>query len=235
MSSMVILSGGFGSGKTELALNMAFDTRTYCGNTVLADLDLVNPFFASREIKNLLEFHGIKLIAPREDLSFGDVPSIPPEILGYIRQDNNLIIDLAGDDAGAIVLGYLNKYVLEREFEFLLVINPYRPFALELDEIVKLKTNLEGLSRLKFTGIISNPNLVEDTNRETVIRGHQKVEEFARAMQLPIHCLAVEESLYEELYPIYGEFLRKIRLFIRPEWIRAVEEVIQDGQRDSKF
>lgn len=233
MSSIVILSGGFGSGKSELALNMALESGTHLHNTVLADLDLVNPFFAARDIKNILTEQGIQLVAPQEELSFGDVPSIPPQILGCIRLDNELIIDLAGDGVGATVLGYLNKYIVEREFEFLLVINPYRPFAASLEEVIRLKNNLEAASRLKFTGIVSNPNLVEETEIETVIQGHKIVEIYAREMNLPIQCLAVEERLYGELYPIYGAILRKIRLFLRPEWIRAVEEVMRDGQRNS--
>lgn len=233
MSSIIIFSGGFGSGKTELALNMALENAAKFDNTVLADLDLVNPFFASRELKNYLANLGVRMVAPQGDLLFGDVPSIPPEILGYIRQDNNLFIDLAGDEAGATVLGYLNRYILERNYELYLVVNPYRPFAASLDEITKLKTNLESVSRLKFTGIISNPNLVEETDMDTVIQGHRKVESYAQKMHLPIHCLTVEKRLFQEMYPIYGGIIKKIRLFLRPEWIRPVEEVMEGGQRDS--
>jgi hypothetical protein len=232
LSIIIILSGGFGSGKTELALDLALEHSTQSNHTVLADLDLVNPFFASREMEKYLTRQGIQVVAPHGDLSFGDVPSIPPEILGYIRQDNEMIIDLAGDEAGAVVLGYLNRYILERDFEFLLVINPYRPFAASLEEIIKLKTNLEKVARFKFTGIISNPNLVEETDMETIIQGHKQVESYAQKLHLPIRFLAVEERFFEETYSIYGEIVRKIRLFLRPEWIRPVEEVVQYGERD---
>lgn len=220
MGSIVILAGGFGSGKTEVAINMAFDTAETVNNVVLADLDLVNPYFASRDAKKCLEDKEIRLLAPQGQLSFGDVPSVPPEIMGFIKQDNHMIIDLAGDEVGSLVLGYISNMVSARtNVEFLLVINPYRPFAARLEDLIEMKKLLERAARLTFTGIISNPNLVEETDVDIIINGHRQVEHFADILNIPIRYLAVEEKFFSQLLPIYEKKLKKIKLFLRPDWL----------------
>lgn len=219
MGSIVILAGGFGSGKTEVAINMAFDTAKTVNNVVLADLDLVNPYFASRDAKKCLEDKEIRLLAPQGQLSFGDVPSVPPEIMGFIKQDNHMIIDLAGDEVGSLVLGYISNFVSARtNLEFLLVINPYRPFATRLEDLVKMKILLERAAHLTFTGIISNPNLVEETNVDIIINGHRKVEQYADKLKIPLRYLAVQDKFYVQLLPTYGKKLKKLKLFLRPDW-----------------
>lgn len=220
MAYTAIFAGGFGSGKTEIALNFAFDRAKKFNNVILADLDLVNPFFVSRDMKEKLDKHNIRLMAPKGELSFGDVPHIPSEILGLLAQDNEMIIDLAGDEVGSLVLGYISNYVKKRlGFEFFLVINPYRPFAESIEAVNELKEGLEAAAKISFTGIISNPNLVEETELETIISGHKKVLSYANHFKLPVKYLTVEARFYESLKPIYGELLRIIELNLRPEWL----------------
>lgn len=216
----VILAGGFGSGKTEIALNLAYERGRMSDNVVLADLDFVNPFFVSREVKLELEHNNIRLIAPSGELFFGDVPHIPAELLGLLGQRNDMIIDLAGDEMGALVLGYISNHVQKRAVvDFFLVINPYRPFARNLEAICELKDYLEKVARLKFTGIISNPNLVEETDIDIIKAGHEKVMEYAEFFSLPIKFLTIEAKFYETLKPIYRDLLKIISLNVRPEWI----------------
>ncbi len=220
MGYTAIFAGGFGSGKTEIALNIACERASISSDVVLADLDFVNPFFASREMKQEIEKNKIRLIAPSGDLSFGDVPHIPAEILGLLAQDGDMIIDLAGDEMGALVLGYISTYVKKRsQVEFFLVINPYRPFAQNLEAICELKDYLEAVAKLKFTGIISNPNLVEETNIDIIKAGHEKVISYAQHFDLPIKFLTIEAKFYEALEPIYKDLLKVITLSLRPEWI----------------
>lgn len=216
----MILAGGFGSGKTEIALNLAFESALMADNVILADLDLVNPYFASREMKRAIEKSNIKLLAPLEELSLGDVPSLPEGIIGFIKQDNHMVVDLAGDEVGSLVLGYLSDLIYQRDnLEFWLVLNPFRPFASNLEDVLELRKLLEGAAHLKFTGIISNPNLIAETDEDIIIRGHQKVEEFARELQIPVRYLVVEEKFYQKLLPIYGDILRKMRIYLRPDWM----------------
>lgn len=220
MGYTAIFAGGFGSGKTEIALNFAFNRAKIANNVVLADLDLVNPFFVSREMKNYLEMQNIRLMAPSGELSFGDVPHIPSEILGILGQDNEMFIDLAGDEVGSLVLGYISKHIKKRDgFEFFLVINPYRPFAESLEAVSELKEYLEKAAQLHFTGIISNPNLVEETDLEIIKSGHEKVVAYAQHFGIPVKYLTIEARFYNALQPKYGELLKIINLNLRPEWM----------------
>ncbi|SHH10394.1 Chromosome partitioning ATPase, Mrp family, contains Fe-S cluster [Thermosyntropha lipolytica DSM 11003] len=221
MASTIIFSGGFGSGKSEIALNFTLEKKGEDNReTILADLDLVNPYFASREMKGFLQARGIRVLAPAGELVFGDVPSIPSEIIGLLQQENRIIIDLAGDEVGAVVLGYIRDYLLKRkDLEFFLVINPYRPFAGDVESIKELKNCLEKASGLNFTGIISNPNLVEETTVQVINDGHNKVLQYAEELNLPVRYLTVEERFYEELVVYYPQLLKKIKINLRPQWI----------------
>jgi len=221
LASLSIYAGGYGSGKTEVALNFALEKAAGAGEVVLADLDFVNPYFVSREVKADIEQKGIKLIAPSGEFFLGDVPNVPAEIIGFLRQDNDMLLDLAGDEIGALMLGYLSRYVaLRPNYNLYLVLNPYRPFAMDLHSIKELKVLLEDTANLKFTGIISNPNLVEETDIDVIRKGHQKVLSFAKSFGIPVKYLTVEERFYDQLFPEYRAMLKKLKLYLRPDWLQ---------------
>ena len=215
MAKVVIFAGGFGSGKSEIVLNYAMQKIKKSSNLILADLDLVNPYFASRDLRHELEAKGIRVVAPGGELSYGDVPSIPAEIIGLLQGDNDMVIDLAGDEVGSLVLGYLSKYIRKRDYEFYLVLNPYRPFAQDLESVMELKQLLEGAAHIAFTGIISNPNLLEETDLDIIQAGHEKVIAYARSLKLPISCLTVENRFYDALNTEYGDKLQAIERFLK--------------------
>ncbi len=222
MGSLAIFAGGFGSGKSEVAVNFAIDMASTSQKTVLADLDLVNPFFASRDAREKLISDNIRLVAPSGELAFGDVPNLPTKIIALMKQDNDMLIDLAGDEVGSLVIGYLSKLVMERgNYEFYLVINPYRPFAGELGSIKELKELLEKAGLIKFTGIISNPNMVEETNLDLVLKGHRRVVNFAAELELPVKYLTVEERVYNCLPHEYHNIAKIIKLYLRPGWLHG--------------
>ncbi len=221
MGNIVILAGGFGSGKSEIALNLALEKAKNCGKVILADLDIVNPFLASRELRKELEEEGVRLVAPVGELAFGDVPNIPAEMMGLVSQDNEMYIDLTGDEVGALVIGYLSRHIKRAEYEMYLVINPYRPFAVDLESILELKNTIEGTGKIKFTGIISNPNLVEETTLDLIINGHRRVVGYAESLDLSVKYLTVEKRFYDQLLCQYGNILKKIELFLRPEWLQG--------------
>lgn len=215
MAKVIIFAGGFGSGKSEIVLNYAMQRIEKSSNLIVADLDLVNPYFASRDLRHELEGKGIRVVAPGGELSFGDVPSIPAEIIGLLQGDKEMVIDLAGDAVGSLVLGYLSKYIRKRDYEFYLVLNPYRPFAQDLESVMELKQLLEGAAHIAFTGIISNPNLLEETDLDIIQAGHEKVKSYARSIKLPVSCLTVETRFYDALSIEYGEKLQAIELYLK--------------------
>jgi len=219
LNKVVIFAGGFGSGKSELVLNYAMQKRKESDHVVLADLDLVNPYFASRDVRIGLEQQGIRVVAPGGDLSFGDVPSIPAEMIGLLRGDDDIIIDLAGDEVGSLVLGYLSRYIKDRHYEFYLVINPYRPFAQDLESVLELKQLLERAARIHFTGVVSNPNLLEETTLDIIRGGHEIVRGYAQNMNLPICYLSVEKQFQDALIEEYGPIVQVIQRYLKPEWV----------------
>ena len=222
MSQTVILAGGYGSGKSEIALNFVLQAKAAGRDMILADLDLVNPYFASRDITEELKLRGIQVTAPEGRFQFTDLPSVPKEMIGILQNDQDILIDLAGDENGSTVLGYLSRYVrLRTGYEHWMVVNPYRPFAADLTEMKELVAGLELVGKIPFTGIISNPNLLEETNLEVIRQGHRRVEEYSQAFQLPICRLCVEKSFYEVLFPEYGSLLMPLNLYLRPGYLNS--------------
>ena len=222
-SGLIIFAGAYGSGKSEIALNYALQRVMAEPGLMLADLDMVNPYFASRDVQELLAASGIRLLAPRPDLSFGDVPSLPTEILGLIKDGAHMIIDVAGDEFGALVLGYLSRYIIARQdYSFYLVINPYRPFTENLADVVETRALIEQAARIPYTGIISNPNLLEETDQAIILAGHRQVCEYAAELELPVSALAVNAPFYEQLISCELEVpLLQLELYLRPGWLRG--------------
>lgn len=220
MGKVTIFAGGFGSGKSEIALNRALQLARSEDGVVLADLDMVNPYLVSRQLEELLKSAGVRLLAPGGELSFSDVPAMPREILGAIKQDNHMIIDVAGDEVGCLVLGYLRRYIMARpEFGLLLVLNPYRPFTQDADSVALLVDRLECAAGLRFSGIISNPNLMRESTAERIIRGHEQVRQISAALGIPIKSLTVEERFFDQLYSKFGTVLQKIDLHLMWDWL----------------
>ena len=221
MGNIAIFSGGFGSGKSEIALNYAVEISRHNSQVVLADLDMVNPYFCSRELEDVLQGHGIKLAAPIEMLRFSDVPQVPAEVIGFLgMEENEMILDVGGDEVGSWVLGYLSRHIQKRPYQMYLVINPFRPFAASLEGIIELRVSLEKASRLQFTGVISNPNMAAGTEVADIIAGHQQVTAYAEELGLPVEFLVVGERFYEPLKAYEWDVeVKPIKLYLWPEWL----------------
>jgi len=167
-----------------------------------------------------LNSKGVRLLAPVRQLRFGDVPQVPPEVVGCLGTENHMILDVGGDEVGSQVLGYLRPYMRNRLCDFWLVINPYRPFAGDFGAVAELKGALERVSRLSFTGIVSNPNLIGDTDLDVIIAGHERVRDYSRRLNLPVVCLTVESRLYEAVkVRLPDTKVEPLTLYLRPEWL----------------
>lgn len=201
---IIIYVGSFGSGKTEIAINHSLKELQNKNRVIIVDLDIVNPYFRSREIREDLKELGIKVIAPLGKYAMADIPLISPEIKGVIQDSGRiLILDVGGDDIGARSLASFYPILKDTNYQMNLVINPYRPFTKNCAEINRMLEEIEISSRLKVNGLVSNPNLGDKTDMDLLIKGHKIVEEVAEKLSLPIKFLVIEQTIFQRLkdYP----------------------------------
>ena len=193
--------GSFGSGKTEIAINYSIYCRKSYTKIAIVDLDIVNPYFRTREAKDTLILKGIKVISPEGKMTYADLPLISPEIKGLIQNpDYRVILDVGGDDVGTVVLGNFRHFIKDLDYEMLLVVNPYRPFTQSVPQIKQMAQEIENTSRLKINGIVSNPNLSSQTDEEIIEKGHILIKQAAKNMKMPIKFICID-----------GRFSQKIR------------------------
>ncbi len=197
---IIIYTGSFGSGKTEIAINQSIEALKKKEKVVIVDLDIVNPYFRSRDMKEKLKRIGITVITPPGKFAMADLPLIAPEIKGMLEDSNRrLIIDLGGDDIGAKSIASFYPVLKDVGYQMEMVINPYRPFTQNSEQIFEMLRELELSSRLKINSLISNPNLGGQTDLESIIKGHNIVKEASKELGLPIKYLTIEESIYQKI------------------------------------
>ncbi|MCK4240631.1 MAG: hypothetical protein KAX30_03340 [Candidatus Atribacteria bacterium] len=195
-----IFVGSFGSGKTEIAINYSIYCRKNHSQVAIVDLDIVNPYFKTREAKKALNLKGIKVISPEGKLAYADLPLISPEIKGLIQDsDYHLILDVGGDDIGTVVLGSFKSFIEDLDYEMLMVVNSYRPFTQDVHQIQQMAQEIENSSRLKISGIVSNPNLFTETDEEIIRQGHILIKQVAQKLNLPIKFICIDERFSQKI------------------------------------
>ena len=212
---LTILCGHYGSGKTNIAVNMAFELAKERENIAVADLDIVNPYFRSKDSYKEFEEKGIRLICSDFASSNVDLPSMPADLYS-ITDDRSLsvIMDIGGDDRGALALGRLSELIKsENDYEMLMVINKFRPLTPDADSTIEVMREIEGACGILFTGIINNSNLAEETTAEDVLSSMKYADEVSQKSGLPVVLTTVRASLYDELKdqisPLMGMVLQK--------------------------
>lgn len=198
---VTILAGHYGSGKTNIAVNLALREKKSCERLAIADLDIVNPYFRTEDSREELEAAGIRMICSGYANSNVDLPSMP-EDLYVITEDKDLrvIIDVGGDDRGALALGRLSGALREEgSFDMLMVTNCARPLTRTAEETMEVMREIETAGRLPFTGIINNTNLGRDTDAETVLSSMEYAKKVSELSGLPIVFTSIEETLLPEL------------------------------------
>lgn len=197
----IIICGGYGSGKSEVSVNLAtMLARDDSRPVLIADLDIINPYFRSREAAKELESIGVKSLLPPGDQVYADLPIIIPQIKGAIEDhDGKLILDVGGDDQGARVLSSLADAFTPHNYELLLVLNGNRPFTADVAGARKMMNEIEAASRLRFTGIIANTHLIEHTTVETVLDGLALAKDVSKATKLPVVFVSATRNVTEKL------------------------------------
>ena len=192
--------GAFGSGKTEIAINYSIYCRKSYTKVAIVDLDVVNPYFRTLEAKDALNLKGVKVISPEGKMAYADLPLISPEIKGLIQNSNyHLILDVGGDDVGSVVLGNFKNVIQNYDYQMLLVVNSYRPFSQSVHQIEQMAQEIENRSRLKISGIVSNPNLSSQTDEETIEKGHIVIKQAAQKLEVPIEFICVDERFSKKI------------------------------------
>ena len=198
---VTLLCGHYGSGKTNVALNIAFLLKKCYNDVCIADLDIVNPYFRTKDSREELEKAGIKLIASEYAGTNVDIPALPQEMYSITdNKDMKAVIDVGGDDRGALALGRISSAILaENDYECLLVINKFRPLTPDAESTVEIMREIEYAGKIKFTGIINNSNLGEETTAEDIISSLEYANEVSRITGIPVVLTSVSEKLYTEL------------------------------------
>ena len=198
---IIILCGHYGSGKTNIAVNLAFALKKNYQTVALADLDIVNPYYRSKDAAAMLSNAEIRLISSAFANTSLDIPALPQEIYA-ITDDKNFrfVLDVGGDDRGALALGRIVKEIKnENNYEMLLIVNMYRPLTRTASDTIAIMREIENACKLNFTAIVNNSNLGAETTPQTVLNSMQYAEEISALTGLPIAFTSVCGDLFDEL------------------------------------
>ena len=202
MKRITLILGHYGSGKTNIAVNLAVAYRHKKERVAIADLDIVNPYFRTKDSLDLLNEKGIRLIVSEYANTNLDIPALPQDMYA-VTDDKRLtcILDIGGDDRGALVLGRLRPEILrENDYECLLVINKYRPLTADAASAIEVMHEIEAAGGIPVTGIVNNSNLGRETTAADVLASLPYAEEIARKSGLPIVMTTVKEDIAKELF-----------------------------------
>ncbi|SER45417.1 hypothetical protein [Salipaludibacillus aurantiacus] len=194
----LIVTGHYGSGKTEFAIEKSIEIGSRLNRTFLCDLDIINPYFRSRDYKNILAEKGISLVAPENKLMKADLPIVTGEMTARLKDYSaNLILDVGGDADGGAVLGQFSSLLQERGYDFLFVVNLNRPHVSSVEGILSAIRGVERSSRLKVTGLINNTHLGgERITAEDYMRGIDVCNEVGQALTIPLVYNMLEKKDY---------------------------------------
>ena len=197
---VTLFAGHYGSGKTNVALNWARAIRRTGAAVTVADLDIVNPYFRTKDSAAELAAEGIGLVVSDFANSNVDFPALPKEIYALVASRSHVVMDVGGDDRGALALGrYVPDIRAENDYEMLAVVNAARPLTRTAADTVGVLREIEAASRLPFTGIVNNTNLGPQTTAETVLSSRAYADEVAALMDLPVRFTSAPVSLAAEL------------------------------------
>nr|WP_325211988.1 hypothetical protein [uncultured Oscillibacter sp.] len=197
---LTLVTGHYGTGKTEFSVNLALALAGEGARVALADLDIVNPYFRSRERRELLEAAGVRLVATPQALADADVPALPAE-LHAVLEDRAVrgVLDIGGDPSGARVLARYRPKILKEDYQLLYVVNAARPEVRTAERSTEVLRAIEAVTGLRCTGLVNNTHLCHETAPETVREGGALAEEVSRITGVPLICHAAEARFQDRL------------------------------------
>lgn len=197
---LTLVTGHYGTGKTEFSVNLALALAGEGARVALADLDIVNPYFRSRERRELLEAAGVRLVATSQALADADVPALPAE-LHAVLEDRAIrgVLDIGGDPSGARVLARYRPRILKEDYQLLYVVNAARPEVRTAERSVEYLRAIEAVTGLACTGLVNNTHLCGETGPEDVREGAALAEEVSQMTGVPVACHTAEVRLLDRL------------------------------------
>jgi hypothetical protein len=206
LDGIVVIVGNYGSGKTQVSINLALMRKSQGADVRVVDLDLVNPYFRVREAYDLLTSKGIGVVIPPRQYFYADLPILDPAAAGAIQDPRGglVILDAGGDDAGSTVLASLS-YVLKdralkgKKFHTLMVVNHLRPMTHSPEACVRVMRQIERASGLPITGFAGNSNLMEETTLDDIYEGHEFVQALSTKTGIPAVFVTAPSRLVPDL------------------------------------
>lgn len=203
-----IIVGHYGTGKTEFAVNLALDLAEAGHKVMLADLDIVNPYFRSRERRTVLNEAGIRLISSSQACADADVPSLPPDIFAvFENRDVRGVLDIGGDPVGARVLARFQPKIVQEDYQLLFVLNANRPEVRTTEAAISYLRSIEAITGLTCGGIINNTHLCGETTPEEILKGARLAEAVSAKTGIPVVCHVAEKRFIQD------ESLAELTLF----------------------
>ncbi len=215
-----IICGHYGSGKSEFSVNYIKNLKKHYDKVALIDLDVVNPYFRSREKAEELENEGIRVISSSIKGSNADLPSLAGDInVPILDKSYEVVIDLGGDSVGARVLGRYREDIANDSYDMLVVLNANRPETHTPQQAITYIKAIEESAGLKVTGIVNNTHLLKSTTIEDVMRGQKLAEEVAQELGIDVRYTACMENLAHELPEELKDRYFPIGMHLRKEWM----------------
>ncbi len=212
---VLLIAGHYGSGKTNIAVNLALALARQGEKTAICDLDIVNPYYRTKDSRSLLEEHGIRLISSPYANSNVDFPALPQEIYALVeRRDCRAVFDIGGDDRGALALGrYAPMILKENDYRMACVVNFCRPLTRSADAALEIMREIEAAGGIRFTDLIHNSNLGPDSDESTLLSHERDIRELQDLTGLPLMMECAEESVARRMS---GRNVFPLRLQKRP-------------------
>lgn len=227
MKRVTLITGHYGSGKTEFSMNLTVDLKQKHDKVAILDLDIANPYFRSRERQKMLEELGVSI----QFNSFGyditeDLPAISATIKTPLENKEYMaVVDVGGDDSGARILNQFGKYFTKDDSEMLCVINANRTETDNLEGALMHIRNIEIETGIKMDGIINNTHMLKETTPAEIIKGYRLCQQVSKELNIPIVWNTCRDTLLDDLKVelqkegIEDMIIYPIKLYMRPSWL----------------
>ena len=218
MKRIQIVTGHYGSGKTEYAVNLALHLAQQQEHVALADMDIVNPYFRSYEQAKRLEDAGIRVIVTSCG-GIADIPAINPEVMSIFQQEKwTGVLDIGGDPIGARVLARFAHQLNPSDFDLLFVLNANRPETKDVESALQYMQGIEAECRQKVTGIVNNTHLCGETTAEDILKGARLAHTLSERTSLPVIHHAVQRKFVEQVQDQLSEPVLPMNIYMKKPW-----------------